>query len=62
MSTVAAIQMLAEEIGSLSNNSIDSLQRGSKNDKIWFVMNTTECDTLFETFNHYFDAMFGEDC
>jgi hypothetical protein len=25
-------------------------------------MNTSECDTPFETFNKHFDALFGEDC
>ena len=34
MSTVVAIQMLIEEIGSLLDNLLDSVQRGLKNNKI----------------------------
>lgn len=40
----------------------DVVWKGSKDDKIWSVMNTKEGDTLHETFNCQFDALFGEDC
>ena len=62
MSTVAAIRLLVKEINSLSSSLSDLVPKGSKDDKIWSVMNTDECDTPHETFNRQFDVMFGEDC
>jgi hypothetical protein len=61
MST-ATIGLLVKEIGTLSNSLADSVPKGSKNDKIWSVMNTEERDTPHETFNRRFDALFAEDC
>ena len=63
MSTPAAtIRLLVKEISTLSNSLSDSVPKGSKDDKIWSVMNTEERDTPHETFNRRFDAMFAEDC
>ena len=63
MSTPAAtIRLLVKEISTLSNSLSDSVPKGSKDDKIWSVMNTEERDTPHETFNQRFDAMFAEDC
>jgi hypothetical protein len=62
MSTLATIKLLVKEIGSLSNTLADSVLKASKEDKIWSVMNSEECDTPFETLNRRFDALFGEDC
>ena len=62
MSTVAAIRLLVKEINSLSSSLSDLVPKGSKDDKIWSVMNTDECNTPHETFNQQFDVMFGEDC
>jgi hypothetical protein len=63
MSTsVATIRLLIKDIGSLSNSLLDSVPKGSKDDKIWSVMNSEERDTPHETFNRRFDAMFAEDC
>jgi hypothetical protein len=62
MSTLATIGLLIKEIGSLSNSLADSVPKGTKDDKIWSVMNSEECDTLHETFNRRFDALFAEDC
>ena len=60
--TVANIRLLVKEITTLSNSLLDSVPNGSKDDKIWSVMNTEELDTPHETFNRRFDAIFGEDC
>jgi hypothetical protein len=46
----------------LSTSLSDSVPKGTKDVKIWSVMNTDECNTPHETFNRRFDAMFGEDC
>ena len=63
MSTPAAtIRLLVKEISTLSNSLSDSVPKGSKDDKIWSVMNTEERDTPHETFNRRFDALFAEDC
>jgi len=59
---LATIGSLVKEIGTLSNSLADSMPKGSKNDKIWSVMNTEEHDTPHETFNRRFDALFAEDC
>jgi hypothetical protein len=58
----ATIRLLVKGISTLSNSLLDSVPKGSKDDKIWSVMNTEECDTPYETFNWRFDAMFAEDC
>jgi hypothetical protein len=60
--SVATIRLLVKEISTLSTSFLDSVPKGSKDDKIWSVMNTDELDTPHETFNRRFDAMFGEDC
>jgi len=62
MSTHSTIRLLVKEIGSLSNTLADSVQKGTKDDKIWSVMNSEECETPHETFNRCFDALFAEDC
>jgi len=62
MTTVASIKALVKDIGMLSNGLPQSVQQGTKEDKIWTVMNADERDTPHETFNRRFDAMFGEDC
>jgi hypothetical protein len=56
------IKDLVKNITSLSNVLPPSIQQGTKDDKIWCVMNAGERDTAHETFNRRFDAMFGEDC
>jgi len=61
-SAIAAIKILVKEIGTLSNTLSDSVPKGSKDDKIWSVMNNEECETPHETFNRRFDAIFAEDC
>lgn len=63
MSTsVATIRLLIKDISSLSSSLLDSVPKGSKDDKIWSVMNSEEGDTPHETFNRRFDTMFAEDC
>lgn len=62
ITSVATIKLLVKEISTLSTSLLDSVLNGSKDDKIWSVMNTEELDTPHETFNRRFDAMFGEDC
>lgn len=62
MSTLATVGLLVKEIGTLSSSLADSVPKGSRNDKIWSVMNAGERDTPHETFNRRFDALFGEDC
>src|SRR6266436_267214 len=62
MPTVAEIQSLIKNIITLSNNLPVSVPLGVKEDKIWAVMNGAQGDTAHETFNKWFDAMFGEDC
>jgi hypothetical protein len=62
MSTLATIRLLVKEIGVLSNSLSDAVLKGSKNDKIWSVMNTEECNIPHETFNQQFDVLFAEDC
>ncbi len=62
MSTIAAIKTLVKDISILSNGLPPSIQQATKDDKIWSVMNTDQCDTVHKTFNQRFDAMFGEDC
>jgi hypothetical protein len=41
---------------------LDTVPKGFKDDKIPDAMSTKEGDTPHETFNHLFDALFGEDC
>src|SRR5260221_1033134 len=62
MSTPITIGSLVKEINTLSNTLADSVPKGSKDDKIWTVMNTEERDSPHETFNRRFDVLFGEDC
>jgi len=62
MPTLATVKGLVKEIGILSNSLSDAVPKGSKDDKIWSVMNAEECDTPHETFNQRFDALFAEDC
>ncbi|KAM6495523.1 hypothetical protein JOM56_008229 [Amanita muscaria] len=58
----ATIKTLVKDITTLSINLPLSIRHGTKDDKIWSVMNSDERDTAHETFNRRFDAMFGEDC
>ena len=60
--SVAAVQSLVNDITTLSNGLPSFIQQATKQDKIWSVMNTDQCDTVHETFNQRFDAMFREDC
>ena len=60
--SVATIKQLVKEITALSTSLLDSVPKGTKDDKIWSVMNTDELDNPHETFNRRFDAMFGDDC
>jgi hypothetical protein len=62
MLTVAEINTLVAEICTLANALPLSVPNGSKDDKIWAVMNSDDGETPHETFNKRFDAMFGEDC
>jgi hypothetical protein len=59
---VATVKLLVKEISTLSSSLLDSVPKGTKDDKIWSVMNTDELETPHETFNRRFDAMFAEDC
>jgi hypothetical protein len=56
------IKDFVKNITFLSNVLSQSVQQGTKEDKIWRMMNAGECDTAHETFNRQFDALFGEDC
>jgi hypothetical protein len=56
------VKSLVKEITALANSLSDDVLKGTKDDKIWSVMNTTEGDNPHETFNRRFDALFGEDC
>jgi hypothetical protein len=51
MSTPEAIKQLVKEISSLSSSLSDAVLKGSKDDKIWSVLNSREGDTPHETFN-----------
>src|SRR5260370_33486837 len=62
MPTSVTIKLLLKDISALSNTLSDAVPKGSKDDKIWSVLNTKEGDIPHETFNHRFDALFGEDC
>jgi hypothetical protein len=62
MPTISEIKLLVKEINGLSNALSDSVPKGTKDNKIWAVMNTEECETPHETFNRQFDAIFTEDC
>jgi hypothetical protein len=59
---VAEIGSLVTGICTLANALPPSVPNGSKDDKIWAVMNSDDGKTPHETFNKRFDAMFGEDC
>jgi len=62
MSTPKTIKQLVKDITTLSSSLSDAVLKGSKDDKIWSIMNTKEGGILHETFNCQFDALFGEDC
>ena len=64
MPSLGEIQLLVHKIVSLACNSIFSAQNATKYDydKIYKVMHTTDGETPHETFNRWFDALFGEDC
>jgi hypothetical protein len=62
MPASAMIKQLVKEISALLNSLSDTVLKVSKDDKIWSVLNTKEGDTPHETFNHQFNALFGEDC
>ena len=62
MLTVAEISSLVADICILAHGLPSSVPNGSKEDKIWAVMNLDDSETPHETFNKRFDAMFGEDC
>ena len=62
MSTPGTIKQLVKEISAFSSSLSDAVPKGSKDDKIWSVMNMEEGDDPHETFNRQFDALFGEDC
>ena|SRR5229473_4250549 len=62
MPTSVTIKHLLKDISALSNTLSDAVPKGSKDNKIWSVLNTKEGDIPHETFNHRFDALFGEDC
>lgn len=62
MSTIAAIRLAVKEIGTLSASLADSVPKGSKDDKLWLVMNSAEGESPHKTFNRRFDALFAEDC
>ena len=58
---ITTIKLLVKEISTLSNSLLDSVPKGSKDNKIWSIMNTEEHDNPHEMFNWRFDAMFAED-
>ena len=62
MPTVVKILSLVKHSHALSNGLPPSVQTGTKDDKIYLVMNSAEGEDAFETFNQHFDVMFGEDC
>ena len=62
MCTLENVKQLIKDISNLSCSLSDAIPKGSKDDKIWSVMNTAEGDVPHETFNRRFDALFGEDC
>jgi hypothetical protein len=62
MPPLTTIKSLVKEIITLSNVLPPSVPPGTKDDKIWSVMNGDAGETAHETFNRRFDAMFGEDC
>ena len=51
MSTLTTIRQIVKDISAFSNSLSDSVLKKSRDDKIWSVMNTEECDTPHETFN-----------
>jgi hypothetical protein len=55
-STIAAIKLLVKEIATLSNSLSDSVPKGTKDDKIWSVMDSEERENAHETFNRRFNA------
>src|ERR1700755_1139316 len=59
---MSGIKALVRDITTLLNALPQSIQQGTKDNKIWSMMNAGEHDTAHETFNRRFDALFGEDC
>ncbi len=51
MLTIADISTLIAEISTLTNGLPSSVPNGSKEDKIWAVMNSDDGKTPHETFN-----------
>ena len=62
MSTPETIKQLVKEISTLSSSLSDAVPKGSKDNKIYSVMNTNEGNNPHEAFNRWFNALFGEDC
>ncbi len=62
MPPITVIKVLMKEITAASNCLPSSIQQGSKNDKIWNVLNVDAGKMAHETFNKQFDALFAEDC
>jgi hypothetical protein len=62
MSNIMSTRLLVREIGTLSCSLSDSVLKGSKDNKIYSVMNSGECNTPHETFNQCFDTLFAKDC
>ena len=62
MPPIAVIKALVKDITVSSNRLPSSIQQGSKDDKIWNVLNADAGETAHETFNKRFDALFAEDC
>ena len=62
MFTIAEINTLVAEICTHANALPLSVPNGSKDDKLWAIMNLDDGKTPHETFNKCFDAMFSEDC
>ena len=62
MLTIAEISSLVAEICTLANGLPSSVPNGSKEDKIWIVINSTDGKTPHKMFNKQFNALFGEDC
>jgi hypothetical protein len=62
MCTLETVEQLVKDIATMSSTLSDAVTKGSKEDKIWSVMNSQEGEVPYETFNRRFDALFGEDC
>ena len=62
MCTIEIVKQLVKEISTLSISLSNAVLKRSKNDKIWFIMNSGKGDTPHENFNCHFNALFGKDC